>query len=604
VYKNFTDNSSTSVSVSLSCSSGTVTNSPRWASERSPAVFDITGAASGATCTAAESVPSGYSANQTDCQNGDPLNGSCTIINTPAQSSDSFTVYKNFTDNSSTSVSISLSCSSGTVTNSPQWASEASPAVFDITGAGAGATCTAVENSVPSGYTKNESDCQNGDPLNGSCTIVNTPVQGSDTFRVYKNFDDNNPGSVSVTVSCTSGTVTNNPQLVREVASAVFNIEGASPGATCTATENPVPAGYTKRENDCQNGDPLNGFCVIFNDRNLDADSFTVYKDFSDNNSASVSVSLSCSSGTVTNNPQWASESSPAVFNITGAGAGAACTATENSVPSGYTKNESGCQNGDPLNGSCTIVNTLDEVPAENFTVYKNFSDNNTTSVSVSLSCSSGTVTNSPRWASEASPAVFRIESANAGATCTATENSVPSGYTKNESDCRNGDPVNGSCTIVNTLDAPGVEEEIVHSTFENDDLYRNDWSLSGNVAIDGILAIGQYSLRHQKDAVSVLSVSTAGYDGVSVTMHLAAASLKKQDVCFAEVSSNGGDSWVPVVQVSDGKDNSTFYSGTVSPSSADDNLDLQLRFRMTGRGKGGFCYGDEVIVSGTLIGN
>jgi len=148
------------------------------------------------------------------------------------------------------------------------------------------------------------------------------------------------------------------------------------------------------------------------------------------------------------------------------------------------------------------------------------------------------------------------------------------------------------------------VEEEIVHSTFENDDLYRNDWSLSGNVAIDGILAIGQYSLRHQKDAVSVLSVSTAGYDGVSVTMHLAAASLKKQDVCFAEVSSNGGDSWVPVVQVSDGKDNSTFYSGTVSPSSADDNLDLQLRFRMTGRGKGGFCYGDEVIVSGTLIGN
>jgi hypothetical protein len=213
----------------------------------------------------------------------------------------------------------------------------------------------------------------------------------------------------------------------------------------------------------------------------------------------------------VTNNPQWASESSPEVFNITGAGAGATCTATENSVPSGYTKNESGCQNGDPLNGSCTIVNTLDEVPVDDFTVYKDFSDNNSASVSVSLSCNSGTVTNSPQWASEASPAVFSIEDANSGATCTATENSVPSGYTANESDCQNGDPLNGSCTIVNTVDSPGVEEEIVHSTFENDDLYRNDWSLSGNVAIEGILAVGQYSLRHQKDAVSVLIISTAG---------------------------------------------------------------------------------------------
>ena len=90
-------------------------------------------------------------------------------------------------------------------------------------------------------------------------------------------------------------------------------------------------------------------------------DQFTVYKDFSDNNGASVSVSLSCSSGTVTNNPQQASESSPAVFSIAGANAGATCTAVENSVPAGYTADESDCQNGDSLNGSCTIYNTNNE---------------------------------------------------------------------------------------------------------------------------------------------------------------------------------------------------------------------------------------------------
>ena len=98
-----------------------------------------------------------------------------------------------------------------------------------------------------------------------------------------------------------------------------------------------------------------------------------------------------------------------------------------------------------------------------------------------------------------------------------------------------------------------GWREEIVHSTFENDDLYRNDWSLSGNVAIDGILAMSGNTLYvTRKMRSSILSVSTAGYEGVSVTMHLAATSLKKQDVCFAEVSINGGDSWVPVVQLSE----------------------------------------------------
>jgi len=217
--------------------------------------------------------------------------------------------------------------------------------------------------------------------------------------------------------------------------------------------------------------------------------------------------------------------------------------------------------------------------------------------VSVSLSCSSGTVTNTPQWASEASSAVFNIEGAASGTTCTATE-SVPSGYTADESDCQNGDPLNGSCTIVNTVDSPALEEMVIETGFEDGN--ANDWSLNGNVAIDGILAIEQYSLRHQKGSTSVLSVSTAGYDGVSVTMHLAATSLKKQDGCFAEVSINGGDSWVPVVELRRGNDNGTFYSDTVSPSGADDNLDLQLRFRMTGRGKGGYCYGDDVIVLGT----
>jgi hypothetical protein len=139
--------------------------------------------------------------------------------------------------------------------------------------------------------------------------------------------------------------------------------------------------------------------------------------------------------------------------------------------------------------------------------------------------------------------------------------------------------------------------------TADFEDGNADGWLLNGNVAIDGILAIGDFSLRHGKNATSVLNVSTAGYEGVSVTMHLAATSLKKRDTCYAEVSSNGGNSWLPVIELQDPNDDGTFYSGTVSPPGADDNLNLQLRFRASGKGKKGYCYGDDVTVLGTLIG-
>ena len=386
--------------------------------------------------------------------------------------------------------------------------------------------------------------------------------------------------------------MTNNSQLASEASPAVFNISGAAPGATCTAVES-VPSGYTADQTDCENGDPLNGNCTIVNTLIPSSDSFTVYKDFSDDNSAGVDVTLSCSSGTVINNPQLASEASPAVFNISGAAPGATCTAVE-SVPSGYTADQTDCENGDPLNGNCTIVNTL--IPSsDSFTVYKDFSDDNSAGVDVTLSCSSGTVINNPQLASEASPAVFTISGAAPGATCTALE-SVPSGYTADESDCQDGDPLNGFCSLINTLDA-AQEEDVIIEGFEDGD--ADGWSTSGSVSVDGVLAIGQYSLRHMKGSTSVFSVSTVGYEDVSVTMNLAATSLKKHDTCHAEASTDGGESWMPVVKVLKGNDSGEFYSGTMSSPGAANNPDLQMRFRATGRGKSGYCYGDQVIVSG-----
>jgi hypothetical protein len=83
VNKDFIPNSAATVPVDLTCTSGTVTTTPPLnAAEGAPAVFTVGGAdLVGTTCTATETVPTGYTADQTDCVNV-PLGGNCTITNT------------------------------------------------------------------------------------------------------------------------------------------------------------------------------------------------------------------------------------------------------------------------------------------------------------------------------------------------------------------------------------------------------------------------------------------------------------------------------------------------------------------------------------------
>jgi hypothetical protein len=85
VNKDFVPNNAADVTVALSCTSGTVANDDTTASESDPANFTVTGFSAGATCTATETVPAGYSPNQADCANKAITAGattSCTIVNT------------------------------------------------------------------------------------------------------------------------------------------------------------------------------------------------------------------------------------------------------------------------------------------------------------------------------------------------------------------------------------------------------------------------------------------------------------------------------------------------------------------------------------------
>jgi hypothetical protein len=179
VSKDFSDNNPAPVSINLGCTSGTVDATPLNASEGAPAVFTVTGAdLVGTTCTATETVPFGYVANQANCA-GVSLGGSCTITNTVNLGVDTITVNKDFIPNSTAAVLVSLTCTSGTVTSTPLPASEAAPAIFNVTGAIPGATCAATE-TVPAGYLADQSGCASV-ALNGNCTVINSLVAGAPT---------------------------------------------------------------------------------------------------------------------------------------------------------------------------------------------------------------------------------------------------------------------------------------------------------------------------------------------------------------------------------------------------------------------------------------
>ncbi len=190
----------------------------------------------------------------------------CVFTNT--LNTGAFTVNKNFSDDSPASVDMTLTCSSGAATTNPVAATEASPAVFEVTGFTPAATCTATEAATP-GYTQDNSGCQVGGLLadGGSCTMVNT--LNTNTFTVNKTYDDATLTAVTVTASCTGGgSFAANPLPAAPGAPAVFIYNGFIGNPTCTALESGVPAGYTANNADCQDNDALGGSCTIANTLN------------------------------------------------------------------------------------------------------------------------------------------------------------------------------------------------------------------------------------------------------------------------------------------------------------------------------------------------
>ena len=161
-----------------------------------------------------------------------------------------------------------------------------------------------------------------------------------------------------------AGTISDNGQIIVTdlVAGTYTSIEGSTPGFDLTAiscddgaSANPS-SGNVGTRTATFNLDPGEIVKCTFTNT-LRSAKFLVKKDFIPNSGASVSVSLSCTSGSVSPASASAAEGSPAEFTLTGYNGNPTCTATESPIPAGY--DSTGTCAAALSAGECTITNTL-----------------------------------------------------------------------------------------------------------------------------------------------------------------------------------------------------------------------------------------------------
>ncbi|MDT0602267.1 choice-of-anchor D domain-containing protein [Thalassotalea castellviae] len=155
---------------------------------------------------------------------------------------------------------------------------------------------------------------------------------------------------------------------------------------------------------------------------------------------------------------------------------------------------------------------------------------------------------------------------------------------------------------LLSILSFPSVAETLFSDDFQDGDI--SDWQISG-VGNDAIANLynGNYSLRLQNKKSALQTISTAGFDNVSIDASVVGYLLESTDTCIAELSVDNGANWLTIEEVVNGQDDGvTWYSGSISPTGASDNAALQIRARANATDNADNCYFDNITVQGDPI--
>lgn len=288
---------------------------------------------------------------------------------------------------------------------------------------------------------------------------INVSNAGPGTATNVVATDDLPAGVTLVASSCSGGLNCALGTLEPGMASEPWTItvvvdEGAGPTLTNSAHVSSVTTDPNQANNSASASNTVNQGPVT-------TATFTVRKDFSDDNTAAVQVALSCTDAVIDQPSRSASESAPAVFNLSDVGPGNRCTATESQIPDGYTADAGSCDSvavGPETTASCTIVNN--RLPDETTVTVRVSLDDPAAQVEVTLTCTDATIEDATQSASNDSPAVFKLSNVGPGNTCKADVSGAPAGSLTDASSCDGITVEEGEQTEcqINNVDLPGID--------------------------------------------------------------------------------------------------------------------------------------------------
>lgn len=182
-------------------------------------------------------------------------NDSATETTTVLPTTATWTVSKDFLDDSGASITATLTCTSGEVTG-PIQVSEGSPGELTVErflmGPFGTTSCEVTESNLPPDYfqVSASADCEVAGFMHEDeydCEFVNAPIQA--TFEVTKNFTDDNPAEVRVVIECNTGLPLMQEAMVSEFGNPFvqidFIVRDFEIGTLdCEVFEEPVPEGY------------------------------------------------------------------------------------------------------------------------------------------------------------------------------------------------------------------------------------------------------------------------------------------------------------------------------------------------------------------------
>lgn len=150
------------------------------------------------------------------------------------------------------------------------------------------------------------------------------------------------------------------------------------------------------------------------------------------------------------------------------------------------------------------------------------------------------------------------------------------------------------SLTLIASADA----ETLLRTDFE--DGTAGSWQAVGSASVSVTRYAGNASLRMDSGATARATVSTLGFTDVSVTLGFAGSALGHGGRCSADVSIDGGHSWLAVHEIRAGQDDGvSLHRGGRMVAELADRDAIVLRLRTLAHGDAATCWADDIEVSG-----